>query len=189
MNRAFVAAVLPFHIKEEINRRILKSDIEFPVSENNNYIKWISKENFHITLKFYKEIDDLNLNKVNNYLIECINSKNKLNVNLKGFSAFKISGEYKIIWAEISNNEFLSNLYNKLNDFSAGLGYKKEKNNFIPHITVARLKGNENKAKINFLINEVYDNLQFQIENISIIKSKLTPNGAVYKTLYNFSLN
>lgn len=189
MIRAFVAAILPYNIKEEIHNKLLKTDKEFPPSLNGNFIRWVTKENFHITLKFFKEIDELNLNKVNEFLINYLKNQNKLNVELKGFSSFKINGEDKILWAEISSNDFLSNLYKNLNEFSSTLGFKKEKNYFVPHVTVARLKGNENKSKINFLISEVYDNLHFQIENISILKSKLTTNGAVYKTLYNFSLN
>ena len=69
------------------------------------------------------------------------------------------------------------------------LGFKKEKS-YIPHLTIARVKGAKNKEALISLIKEMenVDIGDMMVNKLVLKKSELTPVGPIYPDLIEFKL-
>jgi len=147
--------------------------------------RWIPEKNFHITYKFIGEVDENQLNSIYHQIRDELNSIKNVNINLNGLGAFPSIYNPKILFikAEESNN-CLTDIHKFVEDRLSYIGFQPTNKEFIPHITLMRIK----RYKIeNFLKSmHKFDGYNFgtikKIE-INIIESILKPDGAVYKKL------
>ena len=161
MKRVFIAINLKEEIKQELES--LKQEIVF----ENEVIKWVKKDNFHITLEFLgnmKEEDIPNL-------VE------KTEKKLKDVKSFTLKTEKicydnippKIIWVKVKENEIV-------------------KNN--PHITLGRIRTwawkrieIEERPEIERDVE-----IEFEVDSIEIMESVLKRQGPEYKILHSIKL-
>ena len=64
------------------------------------------------------------------------------------------------------------------------LGFEKEERRFHPHVTFARVK----KGKYSLTRNIDFSFGPFSVNEISLFKSTLTPNGPIYEILSEIPL-
>lgn len=178
-NRLFLALDLPSATIDYLEN--LKDEIY----GTPNNVNWEVREKLHITSKFLGDVGD--------YLTELIIDRFD-NLNLQSvscefseFNFFKKNNEIKVLFAGIKTNDQLIKIQNLVENECQLLGFEKENRFFKPHITLLRLKGNENfdileKFK-NFKINH-----NFTINTFSLLKSELKPSGSVYTNLKCFKM-
>ena len=67
------------------------------------------------------------------------------------------------------------------------IGFSKEKKEFIPHITVARISYPQKVVPdINIFLKSSYDIIDLEIDRVQLFSSELLPNGAIYSLLKTF---
>ena len=161
--RAFIAYDLPNEIKEIINKRIPRFD----------GIKYVKKENLHLTLKFLGEVEE---DEIKEYE-ELINSVKlyKIHSKITNIGFFPSENFIKVVWIG-SEGDFNDELIKKL-----------KVNNFIPHITVGRVKIKLEENEIKKFENIKF-NREFDIKYLTIYKSNLTPSGPVYEQIKRYEL-
>ena len=111
----------------------------------------------------------------------------KYEINGK-INAFPSPHNARVIFLEIgSGGKEISEIYKQLEDNLSRIKIKKEKREFSPHITVARIK---NKKNIEQFINKCKINKSGRLDcsNIALFESQLKPHGAEYTVLGEFSL-
>ena len=173
--RTFIAIDIPDNITSKI--------ITFQKSINDEGIKLVNKDNLHLTLMYIGEISEKQLLDIKNKLSKIKFKKFKAEVN--GIDSFRRGNNVGVIIATIKDgNETLLELYNtialKLNDV-------KQEHSFIPHITIARIKKNNQVWKL--LEETKTKNFgYFTIHSIKIKESILTNTKSIYKTLDEFIL-
>ncbi|MFW9987764.1 MAG: RNA 2',3'-cyclic phosphodiesterase [Candidatus Odinarchaeota archaeon] len=163
------------------------------LKKNQSKIKLVEPVNLHMTMKFLGNIPETLTPKVYSILQEEINDKlfhgENFEYRLNGVGQFN---RFSVIWIKLHGNiRFLQNIKDSIEDFLFNkLKIERDKRTkFKPHLTIGRLK----KNKINYktfdslknLINENRD-LEFGIFNINQVKlkeSKLTPKGPIYTDL------
>ena len=86
-----------------------------------------------------------------------------------------------------SGGEEISGIYKQLEDNLERIKIRKEKREFSPHITIARLK---DKKNIENLIKEYKMNKieELDCSNITLFESQLKPHGAEYSIIGEFGL-
>ena len=161
--RAFIAYDLPKEVREEIYKRIPKF----------YGIKYVSKEELHITIKFLGDVGDEEINFYKNIL----NSTNlkKINAELDGIGFFPSKEFIRVVWVGVKGN------------FDEELIKKLKIDNFIPHITVGRVKRRLNEDEIE-KFEKIKFNKKFEIKNLTIYKSTLTSNGPIYEIIKRYEL-
>ena len=83
----------------------------------------------------------------------------------------------------------LYDLVSRIEDELEKLGFSKESNEFIPHITVARIKyPQKHTPDINLFLQSSYDPIDFSLNRMQFFASELLPSGAVYTLLQSFPL-
>ena len=69
-------------------------------------------------------------------------------------------------------------------------GFPRERKKWVPHLTIGRVKWLIDKEKIRRKVDEEKKTQagQMKVEFISVMQSRLTPEGALYKPLQRFYL-
>ncbi|MFX1432067.1 MAG: RNA 2',3'-cyclic phosphodiesterase [Promethearchaeota archaeon] len=188
MIRSFIAIELKD--KDTIEKIILLSQ---RLKQNQPKIKIVEPENLHMTMKFLGDIPEHLAPKIYTILKEEINEKmfqgKSLKCSLKGVGQFN---NFSVLWVKlIGNIEFLQNLKDSIEDllFSKLKIERDKRTKFKPHLTIGRLK----KGRINYKTFDTLKNLinenkgldfgVFNITQVKLKKSQLTPSGPIYSDL------
>ncbi len=180
--RTFIAIEIP----ENIRIKIFRFSEQCRNIQSKN-IKYVERDNLHITLKFLGEtgvdiIDKLSLD-LKKIKIE------KFDLNMKNTGAFPNIIFPKVIWAGIGNSDTLNRLFTEIENTAVKQNFKKEDRNFNPHLTLARVKGNASKELIEFIkSNGDIEFGNFTVHEFCLFESKLMREGPVYSKYSTFQL-
>ncbi|MBC7194953.1 MAG: RNA 2',3'-cyclic phosphodiesterase [Caldisericia bacterium] len=179
--RTFLALPIDKDTKKRIN-----SYIEKFKKEIKSKVKWVEEENLHFTIFFFGEIDNnISLKIINLLETKKVNFK-PFKVEIKNISFFPNERSPRVIFLDISKGEkeMKEIYYSLFPDLNKILKLKKE--NFVPHLTIGRVKDILFEEDIKRLINEKFDIKEFLINKITFFESKLTPEGSIYKSIKDF---
>lgn len=174
-----VRAFIGIDLQDKIKEKLCTSLEELP----NEGISQVSKDNMHVTLFFLGNLDSGKLEKVKKVLMSLDYRKFKLAVN--GVGTFSIRSP-SVLFAEISEGrDNIIEIYKLLFDNLKGIGFKMDERAYTPHITIARLKGqNGKKPVLEFIKSHEKDDYgSFVCGSVRLKSSLLTPLGPVYTNL------
>jgi 2'-5' RNA ligase len=187
--RCFVAIELPSEIKAELTRReeSLKSSRLFSA-------KWVDPSGIHLTLKFLGNVVSEAIPKVIEALDKAIQCVSPFSLELGGLGSFPNWQNPRVIWVGIGGElAKLADLQRRVETALVPLGFPQESRSFTPHLTLARLRekipaGEREPISQWLLTNKLETSLAFQVETIYLIRSQLTPQGAIYTPLASLKL-
>jgi 2'-5' RNA ligase len=175
MLRLFVAIDLPEKVKEEISSK--KGDF------NLEKVRWVKKENLHLTLKFLGNVNEKALSSIKEALKRIASDTKAFKFKLQGFGAFPTPKRARVLWVGISEgNSQVITLAEKVDYELSRLGFEREKRKFHPHITLARLKKPASLHKFPSLDKEI----EIKADEIVLFQSILKPEGPNYISLNIF---
>jgi len=154
------------------------------------HIKWVEPNNIHITLKFFGEIEESRISEISNQLALVASRHTPFNFSINGTGVFGSSYNPRIIWFGIHQNEALQSLSTDVLDSLATIGWEKDRQNFVPHLTIGRIKSINNKKTLKELVDR-YKNVPIQEEGLNefyLYESILKPQGPIYSVLKTFEL-
>lgn len=179
--RAFIAIELPEAIKEKL------CSITADLKKKIGSIKWVEKDNLHLTLKFLGDIKDDQLADVSSRLKDVCSNCSKYEICIKDIGGFPSLSSPRIVWAGLNKGKTETQaLAEEIDKKLFGLGIKKEENNFKAHITLGRNKERRKAASLS--VDSNIDIGSFYVNEVSLIKSTLLPKGPVYQTLEKIKL-
>lgn len=144
-------------------------------------------ENYHITTHFFGEVDK----SVQSAIIQKIDGlsfdKFEVTIESSGYFPKKQPKFARVLYMGIEHgSDKFQKLYEHLSSRLDGISFAK-KNEFTPHITVARIRrGNPTTLVQNWL--EFKLDIPFVVDHVTLYKSLLTPSGAEYMALKTWEL-
>ena len=182
--RTFIALELPEEVKKEIleiQRRLVIKDAK---------IRWVSKENTHLTLKFLGGVEERLIPDIYETINTASKSFHSFQLNLSNVGLFPNKRRPKIIWAGIGGRTSeLELLAEKCDSALHRIGFKRENRKFKPHLTIGRIKCLGDAQDLSQRLNDLEVNpIEFEAAKINIIKSDLTSGSAVYTLLNSINL-
>lgn len=148
-------------------------------------VKAVEKENLHITLKFLGEVSDDKLSDIKNCIESSCKNFKKFSIKLKGLGAFPSLSKPRVIWIGVDEGkDILSEIMRRLDECFHQMGFKKEKS-YVPHITIARVKGFIKLDPRPYLKKDFGSVI---VEEIKLKKSQLTPKGPIYDDIFVLEL-
>ena len=187
--RSFIAIELPQSVKKGLEQ------IEFKGKQGGyTGIKWVDPKGIHVTLRFLGNISSEQIIAVRKALEETTQEIPSFHLEIAGLGAFPNLTQPRVLWVAINGEiDKLSRLQKKIGSLLASSGFSKESRPFVPHLTLARLKDSlspEDKRKIGAFINslKLKAYLPFDAEAVSLMRSQLTPTGAIYSCLFTAKL-
>ena len=166
----------------------LQSDLE---SLNLN-LKMVNPENIHITLQFLGDLNSSEINILNTVLSSVVFES--FSCTLLKLGTFPNMNKISVIWIGIDSESSgrLLSLYNEIGQKTINANFQIKRNSFSPHVTIARLRDDKNKGKLQNYINKNKDmNVGLQIiDNFKLKSSLLTSGGPIYEdiSVYNMDL-
>lgn len=180
--RGFIA--IDLQISEEIKK------MQNELKESGANLKIVKPENMHLTLKFLGNTKTSQINQITKILTEISEEKKPYQIKLKSIGVFPNKNYMKIIWVGVDDNGETKEIADEIDEKLSKIGFKKEKREFHPHLTLARVKSAKNKQKLIDIIDK-YENHVFQestAESIDLKQSELTSKGPIYTTLKKINL-
>lgn len=181
--RLFIAMNIP-----EINlKEILQ--VRDEVYGKNDNIKWEEIDKLHITLQFLGDMENHKISNIKNELKNIAEKINQFETHFTRFGIFYRGNKPAILWVGIRNSDELIKLQKSIEAAMTSLGFEPETRKFKPHLTLLRIKGNEDLEKLNnFKKHKIWLD-KFNITSFSLFKSELKQGGSVYTSLEKFKLN
>ncbi len=170
--RAFIAVDIPFHRRiEELQGSIV------------GRFKPVERENMHITLKFLGDVDEKKLNAIKSVVEGC--KVAPFRIKLHGVGFFPSERYIKVLWIGIENGEEIKRMMMCIDEKLKPLGFKKERS-YVPHLTVARVKGKVSIENIDEFRDAYFG--EAEIKEVKIKKSTLTEKGPIYEDIFVIQL-
>ncbi len=181
--RTFIGIPLPEEIRERLR------NVVGELKEIGTKVVWTRLENLHLTLKFLGDTSLEQLDKVKRSLGEAAEQTVPFKVSLKGVGGFPNEKKPRILWVGVDEGEAeLKKLFYLLEREVALLGLKEEKNEFVPHLTLGRIKFPKTNSALEEKIVHEKERLfgRWTISQFNLYQSTLTPEGPVYQVLHEF---
>lgn len=180
--RVFVAINLPPEAKKEILEKIQSLKTTSPS------IRWIGERNLHLTLKFLGYLDQDQLEEICPKLTSIVQNFKPFNLKLKNILFFPQKAKIRIIGLRLKSSQLLTKMGDDISGYLNQLNFiKKEKRQFTPHITLARVKDGIGDSLIKKL-EKINFYSEWEVKSLEIMESHLSGSGAQYQILKSFGL-
>jgi len=155
-------------------------------------VSWTRPEGMHLTLKFFGEIEDKRIPKIEKALDAVVDGIPTFTLSVSGMGTFPDMRRPRVIWIGLKEDGGnLLRLQKGVEEDLKKTGFPSEDRRFTPHITLGRIRSNKNTDKLLRLIEEekVEELGSFDVSEVHLIKSELKPAGAEYTELYSIILS
>jgi RNA 2',3'-cyclic 3'-phosphodiesterase len=167
----------------DVNSKLIDKIIEIQktIAEANALVKFVEPENLHFTFKFLGEVTPEQVETIINMAESKIESYKPFDIRIKGTGAFPNLGYIKVIWLGIEEPDEFSRMQEDFDQEFVKMGFKKERS-YIPHLTIGRVKGVQNKELLASTVTELedIDIGTMNIDRLILKESDLTPVGPIY---------
>jgi 2'-5' RNA ligase len=139
---------------------------------------------FHLTLKFLGEVEEEKIPKIKEALSYVRFKPFKTNLTNLGY--FPDSSYIRVIWVGFEPKEEMIRLEKDVEKVLEEFHFTKDFE-FVPHLTLTRVKFVKDKAKFVKAVNQIKTNkVEVEVKEFKLIKSTLTGEGPVYEDLAVF---
>ena len=181
--RLFVALDVEGSLKEKV------LGVQRLLDFRDAHIRFVEKENLHLTLKFLGEVNGNSVNEVSEVLRSVSGNTKPFRISISGLSYFSSGKSIRVIFlGVVEGKDYLIDLEKQLNEKLKV--FKEEDYDPHPHLTIARVGFVKEPKKFlgrleslkNFSVGEM------EAREIKLFKSALTRKGPIYTEVAKFQL-
>ncbi len=187
--RAFVAVELEEGVKKHIT-----SAIETLQQEQIEGLRLVRPEGVHLTLKFLGNIGASQISQVAGAIASVASRHSAFDLILGSAGVFPNPRRARVLWIGVDGDiRRLTRLQTDMDDALTAVGFQPESRQFNPHLTIGRMhhrasRANRHRAAGVLAAVSLPDHSTIAVNTISLMKSTLLPNGAVYERIAHSSL-
>jgi len=184
MLRLFVAIELPIEVQKALE------NIQEATKKYLENARWVEAKNLHLTLQFLGNCPEEQVKKIAEQLTSAGMQTEPFFFQLQSLGGFPSNKNARIFWVGVGQGrEEVCRLQGIAEKALSPLGFKEEKREFHPHITLARLKKPESlQLALEAISEEDIYSQPIKVDSISLFESRLHPTGAQYFVLEKFFL-
>lgn len=178
--RLFLAINLPEETKREI------AAATEPLRETAPELTWVREPRLHLTIKFLGEQPADRLAAIETAIAEVATRHRELTMGLSGIGAFPNFRRARVVWMGVAQEPRLELLHHDVEVACDGLGVPMEGRPFRPHLTLARVKGNQPEERMRMLSRAAKRTdyaTDVVVRSIDLMQSDLTAAGANHALL------
>ncbi len=182
--RSFVAIELPEEAKKGLAR--LRKELE---RDEHRFVKWVDPAGIHLTLKFLGNIPSKRVTEITEAMKKASQGISPFHLEISGLGAFPSLRQARVFWVGVGGEmDQLSRLQQNIDAALTALGFAKEERPFVAHLTLARIREGASppeKRSFGELVGSTVfeDKYPVEVEAIRLMRSQLTPAGAIYTCL------
>jgi 2'-5' RNA ligase len=151
-------------------------------------IKWVDPNNIHITLKFFGETPVEEIPFITAALQEALEGVKPFEIKLANTGIFGSYYSPKVIWVGINTSEMFNKLSNNVIESLEKSGYLNDRQNFVPHLTLGRIKEIKDKNHFQDVVAH-FSNYAYQTQMVHgfyLYDSILRKEGPEYTVVEEF---
>src|SRR5215813_1474257 len=177
--RAFICIDVSASIKARL------AALQDELRKLNAQVSWVKPENIHLTLKFLGDVSHSELPKIIEAVRRVIGSCSPFEVEVEGAGCFPSPRKPNVLWVGFANlPPALITLQKAFEDELERVGFAREEKSFKPHLTIGRIRQPRNAQRLaEELLKRGFPAEGFQADEIILMRSDLTPRGAIYTPL------
>ena len=188
--RTFIAVLIP-----PVARQTLADCIQQLSGLTDREVRWVNPEGIHLTLRF---LGDIPVERVDDVLAAqqaAAGSCGPFSLQLSGLGMFPNSDRPRVLWAGASGDtNALQSLQQSVEEQLEIAGWPRERRPFAPHLTLGRVRDRASDAERKRIAAAVESSVLDRSEpwvvvESHLIRSTLTPQGAIYTSLGAASLS
>jgi 2'-5' RNA ligase len=182
--RSFIAIELSEEAKKGLAR--LRRELE---RDEHRFVKWVDPGGIHLTLKFLGNISAKRVAEITEAMKKAAQGISLFHLEISGLGAFPNLKQARVFWVGIGGElDKLSRLQQNIDSALAALGFAKEERPFVPHLTLARIREGASppeRRSFGELVGSTTfeDKYPVAVEAVRLMRSQLTPAGAIYTCL------
>lgn len=178
MLRLFVGIKIPEIIAEQME----------PLVGGIPGARWISKENYHLTLSFIGEVDEVAAEDAVNALRGISFPAFDLSLCQIGYFT-KNKDEARTLWTGVDDYHTLDKLHEKVDIALKNRNIDTSKTRFHAHCTIAKLKGTTIDEVHKYIaMNNLFHSKPFYVNKFYLFSSILGSSGSYYKQIMDYEL-
>ena len=187
-NREQIRSFVAIELSEEAKRGLARLRREMERNEHR-FVKWVDPAGIHLTLKFLGNIPSERVAEITEALTRAAQGILPFHLEISGLGAFPSLRQARVLWVGVGGDmDKLSRLQQNTDSALATMGFAKEERPFVPHLTLARVReGTSPTEKKSFgeLVGSTIfgDKYAIEVEAVRLMRSQLTPTGAIYTCL------
>jgi 2'-5' RNA ligase len=176
--RTFLAVEIPEQTRKSITGFVEAEKKDLPV-------KWVARENLHVTMKFLGEIDEKQKDGIAETVQSVCTHWKHFDIRLGRVGCFPHPAKPRVLWIGVdTGSDDLIRLEQTIDDELTKLGFEKDRR-FHPHVTIGRVK---KPCSVESVLARAYTSGSFPVTRVTFFKSTLKPEGPVYTPLGHMDL-
>ena len=185
MKRLFIATPV-ITLSAEIQK--ISADLRFRLRHDD--IVWVKDDVRHLTLRFLGATTTQQVPAIRKALEETCAQNKPFTLEINKIGVFGSHYHPEVIWLGFDHFEPFKNLFEDLEPKLLDLGFEPNYGNFVPHITLGRIKNLHDKRKFWESIEAVPSsfNQNIDISELILYQSFLHKEGPEYKVLGKYHL-
>lgn len=183
----FCAVELPPEVKEHVGAHVARLRGSAAPGAKAS---WERPEKLHLTVKFIGEIDEAQVESLSHAAERASSGVEPFRLSLEGTGAFPTRGLARVLWLGVADaSGRLARLHARLEDECTREGFPRERREFSPHLTLARLRVPAGARELAALHKETdFEPVSFPVTQLKVIRSELGPDGSRYTTVTSHEL-
>ena len=151
-------------------------------------VRWVRPDGMHLTLKFIGEVRPEKLEPIRKALAD-VTSESAVQLRFHGLGYFPNPRRPRVIWIGVEASANLAPLAAQLEAGLVPLGIEAENRSYVPHLTLGRFRSEERLARLQEEIATLPSTEfgSFETRALALFQSKLSPHGAEYTRLEEFT--
>ena len=155
-------------------------------------INWVKPDNIHLTLKFIGSTPNEDIPKIIDAVGDMLKNHKSFTMDFNRTGIFGSRYAPRVLWLGMQNTP--QELYDLEEDTLKAfdnIGYLRDRQNFVPHITLGRIKELCEKQYFQKIVSGIEQKsyIKQEVNEIILFQSILRPEGAVYKEIKKFAMN
>ena len=154
-------------------------------------VRWVSGRQVHFTLKFLGEVAVATLAEVQQVCAAQARGTSPFELTLQGTGVFPHPRRPRVVWIGVAAGApQLQELAAKQEAELVGLGFEREKKPYRAHLTLGRCRSQRGTPALLEALADRHDTVlgRMAVDHFTLMRSELTPHGAVYTVLDRFEL-
>src|SRR5574341_660827 len=187
--RLFIALELPPPILKSIAK--IQSNLRCTIPERA--VRWVHLEGIHLTLKFLGDVPVDKVDDLRTRLAKAAEGHHPFMLGIQALGCFPSLRQPRVLWLGfVGDMQALAVLQEEVERHIAPLGFPSEERDFHPHLTLARTARGATRQEIAAMGRAAEQGVgqlgAWQVDKVSLIRSQLRPEGALYTQVWNVRL-
>lgn len=179
-----------FAIKVELNTPLLATITDLRQRLSADKMVWTEQKVHHITIRFLGKTADDKIPPLIRTMDELLPQFSPISLKMNKLGVFGSRYQPTTLWYGFEDFSPLVPLFEQMEEKLKGLGFEENKGNFVPHLTICRIKKLVDKGRFWKIVEgvDVGGGQEVSVGEVVLYRSRLQESGPEYTILKRWAL-